>query len=57
MAMLMQSQFLSMPLLHFLFVKLLSVSFDLLVYVNVYNSSGTNLGTYLFHDASIKYFG
>ena len=39
------------------YVKLLSVSFDLLVYVNVYNSSGTNLGAYLFYDASIKYFG
>ena len=39
------------------YVKLISVSFDLLVYINVYNSSGENLGAYLFHDASIKYFG
>ena len=39
------------------YLRLLSVSFDLLVYVNVYNSSGTNLGAYLFYDASIKYFG
>ena len=39
------------------YVKLLSVSFDLLVYVNVYNSSGTNHGVYLFYDTSIKYFG
>ena len=38
------------------YVKLLSVSFDLLVYVNVYNSSGENVGAYLFYDASIKYF-
>ena len=39
------------------YVKLLSVSFDLLVYVNVYNPSGENVGAYLFYDASIKYFG
>ena len=39
------------------YVKLLSVSFDLLVYVNVYNSSGESVGTYLFYDVSIKYFG
>ena len=39
------------------YVKLLSVSFDLLVYVNVYNSSGNNTGTFLFYDASIEYFG
>ena len=39
------------------YVKLLSVSFNLLVYVNVYNSSGESVGTYLFYDASIKYFG
>ena len=39
------------------YIKLISVSFDLLVYINVYNSSGTNLGVYLFYDASIKYFG
>ena len=39
------------------YVKLLSVSFDLLAYVNVYNSSGENVGTFLFYDASIGYFG
>ena len=39
------------------YVKLLSVSFDLLVYMNIYNSSGKITGSFLFYDASIEYFG
>ena len=39
------------------YVKFLSVTFDLLAYVKVYNSSGTNVGTFLFYDASLGYFG
>ena len=39
------------------YVKLLSVSFDLLVPTNVYNVNGSSLGLYLYYDATIEYFG
>ena len=39
------------------YVKLLSVSFDLLVFVKAYNTSGDIVGTYLYYDATIEYFG
>ena len=39
------------------YVKFLSVSFDLLSFVNAYAPSGKVIGTYLFYDASIEYFG
>ena len=38
-------------------IKLLSVSYDLLTPTYVYNMNGTVLGTYLYYDASIEYFG
>lgn len=39
------------------YVKFLSVSFDLLAFVNAYVPSGKVAGTYLFYDATIEYFG
>ena len=39
------------------YVKFLSVSFDLLAFVYAYVPSGKVVGTYLFYDASIEYFG
>jgi len=38
-------------------IKLLSVSFDLLIPTSVYNINGTVVGIYLYYDASIEYFG
>ena len=39
------------------YVKLLSVSFDLLVPTQVYNINGSLVGLYLYYDATIEYFG
>ena len=39
------------------YVKLLSVSFDLLVPTHVYNINGSSVGLFVFYDATIKYFG
>ena len=39
------------------YLKLLSVSSDLLLYTNVYDVNGTKVGRYLYYDASIEYFG
>ena len=39
------------------YVKLLSVSFNLLVFVKAYSPTGKSVGTYLYYDASIEYFG
>lgn len=39
------------------YVKFLSVSFDLLAFVNAYAPSGKVVGTFLFYDASLRYFG
>ena len=38
-------------------VKLLSVSFDLLIPARVYSTNGSLFGLYLFYDASVEYFG
>ena len=38
-------------------IKLLSVSFDLLLLNRVYNMNGSVVGIYLYYDASIEYFG
>ena len=38
-------------------VKLLSVSFDLLIPARVYSTNGSVVGLYLYYDASIEYFG
>ena len=38
-------------------IKLLSVSFDLLTPTYVFNMNGSVVGTYLYYDASIEYFG
>ena len=38
-------------------IKLLSVSFDLLIPTHVYNMNGSVVGIYLYYDASIEYFG
>ena len=38
-------------------VKLLSVSFDLLIPNRVYNVNGSVVGIYLYYDGSIEYFG
>ena len=38
-------------------VKLLSVSFDLLVPTSVYTINGSVVGLYLYYDASVEYFG
>ena len=39
------------------YVKLLSVSFDLLVPTQVFNATGHKIGLYLYYDASVEYFG
>ena len=39
------------------YVKLLSVSFDLLVPTHVHHVNGSLVGTYLYYDATIEYFG
>ena len=39
------------------YVKLFSVSSDLLVPTHVYNINGSSLGVYLYYDATIEYFG
>ena len=39
------------------YVKLLSISFDLLVPTHVYHVNGSSLGLYLYYDATIEYFG
>ena len=39
------------------YVKLLSVSFDLLIPTRVFNSDGLSEGLYLYYDASIKFLG
>ena len=39
------------------YVKLLSVSLDLLAPTQVYNVNGSSLGVYLYYDATIEYFG
>ena len=39
------------------YVKLLSVSSDLLISTHVYNVNGSSLGLYLYYDATIEYFG
>ena len=38
-------------------IKLLSVSFDLLTPTFVYNMNNTVVGTFLYYDASVEYFG
>ena len=38
-------------------IKLLSVSFDLLIPTSVYNMNGSVVGIYLYYDASVEYFG
>ena len=38
-------------------IKLLSVSFDLLLPTYVYNMNGSVVGLYLYYDASVEYFG
>ena len=39
------------------YIKLLSVSFNLLVPTHVYHVNGSLVGTYLYYDATIEYFG
>lgn len=39
------------------YVKILSVSFDLLNYTTAYHPDGRAIGTFLYYDASIGYFG
>ena len=39
------------------YMKLLSVSVDLLTPTHVYNVNGSSLGLYLYYDATIEYFG
>ena len=39
------------------YVKLLSISFDLLAPTQVYNATGHKTGLYLYYDASVEYFG
>jgi len=39
------------------YIKLLSVSFDLLIPTHVYNVNGSLVGMYLYYDATIEYFG
>ena len=39
------------------YMKLLSVSFDLLIPTHVYNINGSSLGVYLYYDGTIEYFG
>ena len=39
------------------YIKLLSVSFDLLTPTNVYHVNGSLVGMYLYYDATIEYFG
>ena len=39
------------------YVRLCSVSFDLLVPTQVFNATGHKIGLYLYYDASIEYFG
>ena len=39
------------------YMKLLSVSSDLLIPTQVYNVKGSSLGVYLYYDATIEYFG
>ena len=39
------------------YVKLLSVSFDLLIPTHVYHVNGSLVGMYLYYDATIEYFG
>ena len=39
------------------YVKLLSVSTDLLIPTHVYHVNGSSLGLYLYYDATIEYFG
>ena len=39
------------------YVKLLSVSSDLLVPTHVYNINGSSVGLFVFYDATIEYFG
>ena len=39
------------------YVKLLSTSFDLLNFTRAYSPNGTIIGTFLYYDASIEYFG
>jgi len=38
-------------------VRLLTVSFDLLVPTRVYHANGSVVGLYLYYDATVKYFG
>ena len=37
--------------------KLLSTSFNMLIFVRVYNAHGTRVGSYVYNDASLEYFG
>ena len=37
--------------------KLLSTSFNTLMFVDVHNAHGTKVGTYVYNDASLEYFG
>ena len=39
------------------YVKLINVTFDLIVYVRVYDVNKSAVGTYLYYDASYEYFG
>ena len=39
------------------YLRILSVSFDLLVPMNVHNMNGHTVGSFLYYDATIEYFG
>ena len=39
------------------YMKILNVSFDLLVPTQVFNATGHKIGLYLYYDASVEYFG
>ena len=39
------------------YIRLSSVSFDLLVPTQVFNATGDKIGLYLYYDASVEYFG
>ena len=39
------------------YLKILSVSYDLLIPTQVYNVNGSSLGLYLYYDATVEYFG
>ena len=43
--------------LYLTYMRIISVSFDLLVYVQPFNSTGHTLRKYLYYDADVEYFG